>query len=331
MYNAVISGSGHFTPAHVLTNADLEKMVETSDEWIRTRTGIRERRILNGSENIGASGMATRAARAALDDAGVDPSEIEAIIIATVTPDYRLPATATLVQQQLGVGRAALMDVVAACTGFIYGLSIARAFVATGMYRHVLVAGVEHLSSITNYEDRNTCVLFGDGSGAVVVSRGKESDNGRGILSTFLCGDGQYKDLLHIPLGGSRVPLTPENVTLPGRHIYMDGREIFKLAVKEMADAAERVLADAGLTSADVDMIIPHQANHRIISALGKRLNIGPNRVFVNIEKYGNTSSASVPIALDEARRSGAVGDGSTVISVAFGGGLVWGAALYRL
>lgn len=331
MHNAIIKGTGHFAPEHILTNADLERMVDTSDEWIVTRTGIRERRTLNGTENISGSGMASRAAAAALEDAGVEPTDIEAVIVATVTPDFRLPSTATLVQRQLGIGRAALMDVVAACTGFIYGVSIARAFVMTGMYKNVLVCGVEHLTSITNYEDRNTCVLFGDGAGAVVVSRGVAGNGNAGILSTFLSGDGQYKDLLHIPLGGSRFPLTPENVDSPGRHIYMNGRDIFKLAVKEMGDAAERVLEDAGLTSKDVDMIIPHQANHRIIHALGKRLKIESERIYVNIDRYGNTSSASVPIALDEARKNGLVGDGSVVLSVAFGGGLVWGAVLYRL
>jgi len=331
MYNAIIKGTGHFTPEHVLTNADLERMVDTSDEWIVTRTGIRERRTLNGTENIGGSGMASRASAAALEDAGLEPKDVEAIIIATVTPDFRLPSTATLVQQNLGVGRAALMDIVAACTGFIYGVAIARSFVMTGMYKNVLVCGVEHLTSITNYEDRNTCVLFGDGAGAVVVSRAIEGNGNSGILSTYLSGDGQYKDLLHIPLGGSRNPLTPENANSAGRHIYMDGREIFKLAVKEMGDAAERVIADAGMKSSDVDMIIPHQANNRIIQALGKRLKIEPERVYINIDRFGNTSSASVPIALDEAKRNGIVGEGSVVLSVAFGGGLVWGAVLYRL
>jgi 3-oxoacyl-[acyl-carrier-protein] synthase-3 len=275
--------------------------------------------------------MATAAAKVALADAKLAPTDLDAILIATVTPDYRLPATATIVQTKLGAGKAAVMDLVAACAGFIYGLSIARAFVVSGMYRHVLVVGVEYLTSITNYEDRNTCVLFGDGAGAVVVSLGGERDKDRGILSTFLSGDGQYKDLLHIPLGGAVHPLTPETVHSPGRYIYMDGREIFKLAVREMADAAERVMAEAGVTADQIDMVIPHQANLRIIDALAKRLRVDAARVYVNIERYGNTSSASVPIALDEARRAGIVREGSTVLSVAFGGGLTWGAALYRL
>jgi len=331
MHNAIISGTGRYSPERVLTNADFERMVDTSDEWIVTRTGIRERHVLNGSGGFYGSDMATSAARVALADAKIAPTDLDAIIIATVTPDYRVPSTATIVQTKLGAGRSAVMDLVAACAGFIYGLSVARAFIVSGMYRNVLVVGVEHLTSITNYEDRNTCVLFGDGAGAVIVSRGGESDKGRGILSTFLSGDGQYKDLLHIPLGGSRNPLTSETVNSPGRYLYMDGREIFKLAVKEMADAAERVLADAGVTPDQVDMVIPHQANLRIIDALTKRLRIDPDHVYVNIERYGNTSSASVPIALDEARRNGVVRDGSTILSVAFGGGLTWGAALYRL
>lgn len=331
MHTAIISGTGRYSPEKVLTNADFERIVDTSDEWIVTRTGIRERRVLNGSGEFSGSDMATSAARRALADAKLDPTELDAIIVATVTPDYRLPATATIVQRKLGAGRTAVMDLVAACAGFIYGLSVARAFIVSGMYRNVLVIGVEHLTSITNYADRNTCVLFGDGAGAVVVSRGSSDDSDSGILSTFLAGDGQYKDLLHIPLGGSREPLTTETVNDPGRFIYMDGREVFKLAVKEMADAADHVLAEAGVTSEQIDMVIPHQANSRIIEALTKRLRVDPSHVYMNIERYGNTSSASVPIALDEARRAGVVQKGSTILSVAFGGGLTWGAALYRL
>jgi 3-oxoacyl-[acyl-carrier-protein] synthase III len=331
MYNAIISGTGRYSPEHILTNADFERMVDTSDEWIVTRTGIRERHVLNGSGTFGGADMATAAAKGALEDAHLKATDLDAIFVATVTPDFRLPATATIVQTNLGAGKSAAMDIVAACAGFIYGLSVARAFIVAGMYRHVLVIGVEHLTSITNYEDRNTCVLFGDGAGAAIVSRGAEKDKDRGILSTFLSSDGKYKDLLHIPLGGSHAPLTPETVNSPGRFIYMDGREIYKLAVKEMADACERVLTEAGVAVDQVDMVIPHQANSRIIDALAKRLRIGSDRVYVNIERYGNTSSASVPIALDEARRTGVVHAGSTILSVAFGGGLTWGAALYRL
>lgn len=332
MPNAMIRGTGHYIPPKVLTNQDFEKIVETSDEWIVDRTGIRERHVLNGTGDIRTcSDMATEAARRALDDAGMHASELDCIIVGTVTPDYPLPSTATLVQQNLGAGRATVMDVVAACAGFLYGLSIARAFIQTGVNKNVLVIGSEHLTSITNYKDRNTCVLFGDGAGAAVLSASKPGEEGRGILSTFLSGDGQYRELLHIPLGGSKTPLTAETVDDAGRYIYMDGREVFKLAVREMEDAADRVIADAGVSPTEIDMVIPHQANARIIEALGKRLGVGPERVYKNIDRLGNTSSASVPIALDEARKSGKVKEGSLILSVAFGGGLVWGAALYRL
>lgn len=332
MSNAIIRGTGHYIPPKVLTNQDFEKIVDTSDEWIVDRTGIRERHVLNGTGDIRTcSDMATEAARRALADAGMEASELDCIIVGTVTPDYPLPSTATLVQQNLGAGRATVMDVVAACAGFLYGLSIARAFIQTGVNKNVLVIGSEHLTSITNYKDRNTCVLFGDGAGAAVLTAGKPGEEDRGILSTFLSGDGQYRELLHIPLGGSKTPLTVDTLDDPGRYIYMDGREVFKLAVREMEDAADHVIAEANVAAADIDMVIPHQANARIIEALGKRLGVGPERIYKNIDRLGNTSSASVPIALDEARKSGKIGKGSLILSVAFGGGLVWGAALYRL
>lgn len=332
MPNAIIRGTGHYIPPKILTNHDFEQMVETSDEWIVDRTGIRERHVLNGSGDIRTcSDMAAEAGRRALADAGMTAADLDCIIVGTVTPDYPLPATATIVQEKLGAGRAAVMDVVAACAGFLYGLSIARAFIQTGVNKNVLVIGSEHLSSITNYKDRNTCVLFGDGAGAAVLSAGKPGEEGHGILSTFLSGDGQYRELLHIPLGGSKYPLTAETAEDAGRYIYMDGREVFKLAVREMEDAADHVLADAGVTPDQIDMVIPHQANARIIEALTKRLGVDPDRVYKNIDRLGNTSSASVPIALDEARKAGKIGKGSLILSVAFGGGLVWGAALYRL
>lgn len=332
MPNAIIRGTGHYIPPKILTNHDFEQMVETSDEWIVDRTGIRERHVLNGSGDIRTcSDMAAEAGRRALADAGMTAADLDCIIVGTVTPDYPLPATATIVQEKLGAGRAAVMDVVAACAGFLYGLSIARAFIQTGVNKNVLVIGSEHLSSITNYKDRNTCVLFGDGAGAAVLSAGKPGEEDRGILSTFLSGDGQYRELLHIPLGGSKSPLTADTAEDPGRYIYMDGREVFKLAVREMEDAADHVLADAQVTPDQIDMVIPHQANARIIEALSKRLGVDPDRVYKNIDRLGNTSSASVPIALDEARKAGKIGEGSLILSVAFGGGLVWGAALYRL
>jgi 3-oxoacyl-[acyl-carrier-protein] synthase-3 len=331
MPSAIIRGTGHFAPETILTNADLEKMVDTSNEWIVERTGIRERRILNGDGKLGSSDMATAAAKAALEDAGMDATELDAIILGTVTPDVIVPSTATIVQHKLGAGRAAVMDLVAACAGFIYGMSVAKAFVATGAYRKILIIGVEHLSSITNYKDRNTCVLFGDGAGAVVVTASEPGEDERGILSTYLSGDGRYRELLHVELGGSKEPLTRETVDSPGRYLFMDGREVFKLAVREMANAAEKVLEEASVNPDKIDLLIPHQANERIIDALGRKLRFDSRRVYKNIDRFGNTSSASVPIALDEARRAGLIGEGSLVLSVAFGGGLVWGAALYRL
>jgi 3-oxoacyl-[acyl-carrier-protein] synthase-3 len=331
MPSAVIRGTGHYSPETVLNNAYFEGIVDTSNEWIVERTGIRERRVLNGSGDIGTSDMAVAAARDALREAGLAPTDLDAIVVGTVTPDKLLPSTATLVQRKLGAGRTTVMDVVAACAGFLYGVTIARAFIESGSHKRILVIGVEHLSRITNYQDRNTCILFGDGAGAAVFTGSQPGEDGRGVLATFMSGDGRYEDLLHITVGGSRTPFSHETVDLPGRYIAMDGREVFKLAVREMADAADRVLAEAGCRPQDVDMLIPHQANVRIIDALGRRMGFGSDRVYKNIDRLGNTSSASVPIALDEARQAGLIGEGSLVLSVAFGGGLVWGAALFRL
>ncbi|HUU46095.1 MAG TPA: beta-ketoacyl-ACP synthase III [Acidobacteriota bacterium] len=331
MPTAVIRGTGHYTPETVMTNADFERIVDTTSEWILERTGIRERRILNGSGDFGNSDMAVAAAKDALKEAGLKPADLDGIIVGTVTPDKLLPSTAAIVQRKLGAGRAMVMDVVAACAGFLYGMSVARAFIECGTHRCILVIGVEHLSTITNYKDRNTCILFGDGAGAAVFTPSQPGEDGRGVLSTYMSGDGRYEDLLHIAIGGSRAPLTRETVDDPGRYITMDGREVFKLAVREMADAAERVLKEAGVHSDEVDLLIPHQANERIIQALGRKMGFGSDRVYRNIERLGNTSSASVPIALDEARQAGLISEGSLVLSVAFGGGLVWGAALYRL
>ncbi len=326
--HAIIAGTGMYTPEKVLTNADLERIVETSDEWITTRTGIKERRIRTNGEAT--SDFIVNAARAALDESGVPISDIEMILIGTVTPDYRLPSTACIVQEKLGAPKIAVMDIAAACAGFIYGLSMAKALVESGTYKHVLIAGAEALSSFTNYRDRNTCVLFGDGCGCAVVSQANGDTNGAGILATHISGDGRLANLLNSPIGGSRNPLTPKNYHLNQHHIQMDGREVFKHAVREMADSCTRVIDKAGLTIDDIDVVIPHQANVRIIDALAKKLGAPRDRVFINIERYGNTSAASVPIALTEAIKTGTVGPGTTVLMTAFGGGFAWGAAVVR-
>ncbi len=325
---AVIIGTGHYTPEGILTNADLERMVDTSDEWIITRTGIRERHIRADGEAT--SDFIVSAAREALKESGKKATDLEAIIVGTVTPDYRLPSTACVVQRKLEVPKAAVLDIAAACAGFIYGLALGKALVESGMYRTLLVAGAEALTSITNYQDRDTCVLFGDGSGCAVVSRSENGDQDRGILATHISGDGRLGDLLNMPIGGSKVPLTPENYHQRGHLLQMDGREVFKHAVREMADSCQQSLAQAGLSVDDIDLIIPHQANIRIIDALVKKLNADRSKVFVNIERYGNTSSASVPIALDEALRTGKITPGMTVLMTAFGGGFAWGSAIVR-
>jgi len=325
---AVIKGTGHYTPEGILNNADLERIVDTSDDWIVSRTGIRERHIRRNGEST--SDFIVQAAQKAMTESGKGPEDIDMVIVGTVTPDFRLPSTASVVQRKLGLPRAAILDVAAACAGFIYGLATAKAFVETGMHRTILVAGAEALSSITNYQDRNTCVLFGDGCGCAIVTPGENGDNSRGILSTHISGDGRLGSLLHMPIGGSKTPLTPKNYDQRGHYIAMDGREVFKHAVREMADSCERAVKQAGLTVDDIDVIVPHQANIRIIDALVKRLNAGREKVYVNIDRYGNTSSASVPIALDEARSKGIISEGKTVLMTAFGGGLTWGSAVVR-
>jgi 3-oxoacyl-[acyl-carrier-protein] synthase-3 len=323
--NAAITGTGSFAPSRILTNLDLEKMVETSDEWITTRTGIKERRI---SENgTGASDLALEASRLALGEAGLAPEQIDLILLGTVTPDYILPSTACVLQDKLGAKNAGVLDIVAACSGFIYGLSIASAFIGMGQYKNVLVIGVETLSKIVNWEDRNTCVLFGDGAGAAVVSATSEE---RGILGTFLSGDGSLANLLHIPVGGGKTPLTRENFDLKQHYISMQGNEVFKSAVRAMDSAARHIIQEAGLSSEDIDLLIPHQANIRIIEALAKRLKVPMDKVYVNIDRYGNTSAASVPIALDEARKRGAIKEGSKTVLVAFGAGFTWGSAIVK-
>jgi len=308
-----------------MTNADFEKIVDTSDEWIVTRTGIRERRVAD--DDTHPSDMAAESCRRALDMAGVDKDDVELLVVGTVTPDYRLPSAACITQEKLELNNAVAFDIVAACTGFISGLSVASSFIESGRYKNILVAGSEKLTSIVNWNDRGTCVLFGDGAGAALVSR---ASNGSGLLSSFLRSDGRLSKLLWAEVGGSKNPYSSE-YDYDGRDkIMMNGSEVFKVAVREMVKAAEKSIADAGLTPDQIDLIVPHQANIRIIEALIKRLGMGMDRVFLNIEKYGNTSAASVPIALDEANRSGRLREGDNVLMVAFGGGLIWGAAVVK-
>jgi len=325
-FGAVITGTGSFTPEKVLTNADLEKMVETTDEWITTRSGIKERRIAD--KETAASDLCLEATKKAMAEAKIKPEELDLILIGTVTPDYLLPSTACILQDRLGAKNAAVMDIVAACSGFLYGLSVAQAFIYSGKYKTILVIGVEVLSKITNWNDRNTCVLFGDGAGAAIVQRTQE--NNKGLLATYLCGDGSLANLLHIPVGGTRTPLTKENIDKGDQYIKMEGSEVFKSAVRSMEDAATRALKEANISAEQIDLLIPHQANIRIIEATAKRLKLPMEKVFVNIDKYGNTSAASIPIALDEARKSGRIKPGDITLLVAFGAGFTWGSAVIR-
>ncbi|MGB2768361.1 MAG: beta-ketoacyl-ACP synthase III [Candidatus Zixiibacteriota bacterium] len=323
--HAKITGTGSFAPSKVLTNYDLEKMVDTSAEWIINRTGIKERRI--AEDGIGPSDLSLEASLIALREANLEPDQIGLILLGTVTPDYLLPSTACILQDKLKAQNAAVLDIVAACSGFLYGLSIASAFIGIGQYRNVLVIGVETLSKITDWEDRDTCVLFGDGAGAAVVSATTED---KGILATSLSGDGSLANLLHIPVGGAKVPLTKENFDSRQHYIFMRGNEVFKSAVRAMESSAKSIIQQVGLSSEEIDLLIPHQANIRIIEALAKRLKVPMDKVYVNIDRYGNTSAASVPIALDEARKKGVIKEGSNTVLVAFGAGFTWGSAVIK-
>lgn len=322
-----ISGTGHYVPQKVLSNHDLEKIVETSDEWIRTRTGIRERRIAAEGETT--SDMAAAAARRALAAAEIDAKDLDLILIATVTPDMPLPATAMFVQQKIGArSDCPGIDLSAACAGFIYALSIADQYIRTGWARHVLVVGVELLSRVLDWTDRSTCVLFGDGAGAVIVSAAR--DDGRGIVSTHLFADGGLAPALCIPAGGSAEPASPDTVAKRRHFVHMAGSEIFKFAVKSLASASVKAVESGGLRADEIDWVVPHQANLRILDAVASRVGIPMERFYLNIERYGNTSSASVPIALDEAVRDGSIKPGQNLVFCALGGGVAWGSALIR-
>jgi 3-oxoacyl-[acyl-carrier-protein] synthase-3 len=313
-------------PAKVLTNEDLSKLVETSDEWITSRTGIKERRIAEPDEAT--SDMASEAARRALADADVKAEDIQLIIVATVTPDMAFPSTACFVQKKIGASNAVCFDVSAACSGFLYALQVARHFINTGNRTTALVIGAEKLSAFVNWEDRSTCVLFGDGAGAAVLRRAKPGEGE--ILATEMGTDGNLTHLLNIPGGGSACPITSENVGAHLATLAMQGKEVFKHAVNRMKEAAETVIRRANLRAEDIACVIPHQANLRIIDAIAERLSVPEGRVFVNLDKYGNTSAAAVAIALDEAARSGAFKRGDNIVLVVFGAGLTWAAAAVR-
>lgn len=316
---------GIAVPERIMTNYDLEKMVDTTDEWIVTRTGIRERRI--AGPDTGTSDLAASAARQALDQAGVTPDQVDLVIVATCTPDMMFPATACLVQDRLGAARAGAFDLEAACSGFIYGLAVGSQFVRTGMYENVLVIGAEILSRIINWQDRGTCVLMGDGAGAALL---RPMPDGYGLLGFDLGSDGSGGDLLKVAAGGTRLPASPETVAQGQHYLYMNGREVFKFAVVTMGEAAEQALAKCGLGFEDVDWYVPHQANERIIDASARRFGFPMEKVIMNLERYGNTSAASIPIALCEAVAEGKVKRDDVVLAVAFGGGLTWGAAVMR-
>ena len=318
-----ISGVGSYVPARILTNADLERMVDTSDEWITSRTGIKERRI--AAKNEFTSDLAAQAALRAMQRAGVTAEQIDLIIVATITPDMPFPSTACLVQRKIGAYRAAGFDLEAACSGFIYGLEVAQQFIMSRTYDTVLVIGAEKLSSIVDWKDRNTCVLFGDGAGAAVL---QNRPNAHGLLTAVMGADGRKANLLFMAGGGSRCPATAESVASGMHYLRMEGRETFKNAVQAMQTAAEEALRRCEIDISRITCIIPHQANLRIINAVVDRLGAKPEQLFINLQKYGNTSAASVAIALDEAVASGRIQRGDLILMVVFGAGLTWGAAV---
>ena len=321
----VIAGTGSYLPEKIITNADLVKMVDTTDEWIVSRTGIRERRMAAPEEAT--SDLATNAARAALEMAEVDPVDLDLIVVATLTPDHHFPSTAGFVQRNLGAVKAAAFDVEAACTGFIYALTIGDLFIRTGTYKRVLVIGAEVLTRFLDWEDRNTCVLFGDGAGAAVLVPGQDD---RGIVSTHLHSDGRMAELLYTPAGVSRMPITKEAIDQKLNTVKMQGNEVFKIAVTKLSEVVDEVLKANDLTEEDIDFLVPHQANFRIIRATARKLKLPMEKVIVTVDRHGNTSAASVPMALDVAVRSGKIVPGNRVLLEAFGGGFTWGAALVR-
>ena len=320
---ATIVGTGAYVPTRIMTNADIKKIVDTTDEWIFTRSGIRQRRIAAPDEAT--SDMASIAAQRALAAAGITAADVDQIIVATLTPDMAFPNTGCFVQAKIGAKRAHCFDIEAACAGFLYGLEVARHFVSAGTIETSLVIGAEKLSTVTDWQDRATCVLFGDGAGAAVV---RPATRGRGIIGNVTASDGNLHELLSLPGGGSRNPASHATIDARLHYMKMNGKEVFKHAVRAMTDASQQVLKKCGLTTRDIACIIPHQANMRIIQAIADRLDLGLDSFFVNIEKYGNMSAASVPVALDEAVAAGRVKQGDLILMVGFGGGFTWGATI---
>lgn len=324
--SVIVKGVGSYSPPEVLTNDDLSKLVETSDEWIRTRTGIRERRIAADDEYT--SDLATKAARCAIEQAGISPDEIDLVIVATITPDMPFPSTACLVQKKLGLRKVPAFDIEAACSGFLYALEVGTNMIKGGGIRNALIIGAEKLSSITNWEDRTTCVLFGDGAGAVILSPSEEE--GVGVLGSLLGADGTETEILFMPAGGSARPPSADTVANKEHFLRMQGNQVFKIAVRAMEQSALGILEKHGLKADDINCVIPHQANNRIIEALSTRLGIGMERFKVNLDRFGNTSAASIPIALDEAHRNGRFRSGDHLLLVAFGAGLTWASTLIK-
>ena len=323
---SVITGTGSFLPEKVLTNNDLAKMVDTSDEWIVERSGISERRI--AEDNVAASDLAIPAAQKAMEDAGMKPEDVDLIIVGTSTPDMMFPSTACNVQTALGAKNAAAFDLLAACSGFTFSLTTASYYLASGQYKNALVIGAEVYSSIVDWTDRTTCVLFGDGAGAVALTA---QEGEAGILSSHIFSNGTYSDVLIAPGGGSKLRFTSEMIEQKQYALAMEGKKTFKVAVRNMVQAAHTALDHNGLKVSDLKLVIPHQANIRIISAVAKQLGLGEDLVYSNIHKYGNTAAASIPIALDEALREGRAGKGDLILTVTFGGGFTWGSSLIRL
>ena len=322
---SVILGTGSELPSKVVTNLDLEKMVDTSDEWITVRTGIKERRVLE--EGKGNADMAFQAAKRALNDAGIDGKDLDAIVMGTVSPDYPFPSSACVLEDMLGARNAFSFDVSAACSGFLNAISVADLYIRAGKINNALVVGSDTLSRLLNWQDRTTCILFGDGAGAVVLGA---SENGTGILSTKLRTDGAYAKTLYVPAGGSLKPASPHTIHNNEHTITMNGKEVFKTAVRSMEEISRQALEEADVGIDQVSLVVPHQANKRIIVALAERLGVPMEKVVVNLERYGNTSAASIPVALDEARREGRIKAGDIVLFNAFGAGFAWGAAVVK-